>query len=240
MKRPVIKAQWKKLLFFNYKVDPALLDPYKPSFTEYALWENECYVSLVGFQFQDVSIGGIHIPLHTNFDEINLRFYVRRQFEDTWRYGVVFLKEIVALPLVTLTANGIFDEQYETLPVKHAFNLLPERLDISYSWKKKNWNYMSIETGSVRSPMPVGGHAEFFTKQHWGYNRLKDDKTIEYFVEHPSWDIYPTIHYSIQVDFENTFGKEFAFLTHHPAHSVFLAEGSDIIMSKEMIIRSQI
>src|SRR5687768_9318119 len=101
MIRPAIDAKWKKLLLINYPVEPGLLKPSLPYQTEFALWYNTCYVSLVGFLFLDVKIGGIPIPLHTNFVEINLRFYVRRGIKNEWRYGVVFLKEIVALPAVS-------------------------------------------------------------------------------------------------------------------------------------------
>ena len=108
MIRPSIDAKWKKLLLVNYPIDKAYLEPFLPYHTEFALWNNACYVSLVGFLFLDVKIGGIPVPLHTNFVEINLRFYVRRKIKDEWRYGVVFLKEIVALPAVTFIANTFF------------------------------------------------------------------------------------------------------------------------------------
>ena len=36
------------------------------------------YVSLVGFRFLNTRVLGVSIPFHRDFDEVNLRFYVRR------------------------------------------------------------------------------------------------------------------------------------------------------------------
>ena len=72
-----LKAEWRKLIMANYPVDPADLRSFLPARTELDYWEGETYVSLVGFQFRDVRVRGLRIPFHTDFPEVNLRFYVR-------------------------------------------------------------------------------------------------------------------------------------------------------------------
>lgn len=57
---------------------------------------------------------------------------------------------------------------------------------------------------------------------------MNEKKTSEYGVEHPKWDAYKTNDYAIEVDFENIYGSNFAFLKNEIPKSVFLAEGSEI------------
>ena len=232
MIEPTIQAKWKKLMMVNYPVDPQILKPYLPYDTELALWNNRSYVSLVGFLFLDVKLGGISVPLHTNFVEINLRFYVRRNYKGEWRYGVVFLKEIVALPMVTFIANTFVNEHYETMIVRHKLSKNQNGIFLNYKWKKKEWNSIEINCYPELKEIAKGSQEHFFTAQHWGYTKLKDDKSREYSVEHPDWKIYDTKDYKINVDYGKVFGKEFAFLDDQHPESVFLAEGSEIIMRK--------
>ena len=60
--------------------------------------------------FLNTKLLGIKIPLHTNFEEVNLRFYVKRFENNTWKRGVVFIKEIVPKPALTFIANNIYNE----------------------------------------------------------------------------------------------------------------------------------
>src|SRR5687767_14935752 len=83
--RPFLTAEWRKLIMANYIIEPDLLKKYLPLKTELDLWNDKCYVSLVGFMFQDVRVKGLRIPFHVNFPEINLRFYVRYKEGDQWK-----------------------------------------------------------------------------------------------------------------------------------------------------------
>jgi uncharacterized protein YqjF (DUF2071 family) len=237
MIQPSITAQWRKLLLVNYEVDPKVLDPFLPYDTEYALWNNKCYVSLVGFQFLNVRIGGVPIPFHTDFDEINLRFYVRRKSAHIWHYGVVFIKEIVSLPIVTFVANTLFTEHYETLPLKHDMKVTPEKIAMEYQWKKHEWQSFSIESGPSSHMIEDNTEEHFLTSQHWGFSKANDHKTIEYSVEHPRWSAYSTRRFDIKVDFRGTYGDRFAFLDNATPESVFLTEGSDITLKKRVVLK---
>lgn len=238
MWRPAIHAKWKKLLFSNYEVDPALLKQHIPFQTELALWNDRCYVSLVGFLFLDTKLGPVPIPLHTNFPEINLRFYVRRKFQNEWRYGVVFLKEIVGLPMVAFVANTFFNEHYEVLRLKDNIRQSETGISVEYRWKKKEWHAFSINCYPGLIPIAENSPEHFFTAQHWGYTKIKDDRTREYSVAHPKWQMYRTSNYSIEIGFEEVFGNQFSFLKNTAPASVFLAEGSEIILEQESTLRS--
>jgi uncharacterized protein YqjF (DUF2071 family) len=89
-----LTAQWRDLAMLNYEVDPVVLASLVPAGTELDAWSGRTFVSVVGFRFLDTRVRGVAIPRHRNFEELNLRFYVRRRAEDGWRRGVVFVKEI--------------------------------------------------------------------------------------------------------------------------------------------------
>ena len=90
-----LKAEWRKLVMANYTVPEELLLPYLPAKTVLDTWNGQYYVSLVGFMFVNTRMLGVKVPFHVDFEEVNLRFYVKYNDNGTWKRGVVFIKEIV-------------------------------------------------------------------------------------------------------------------------------------------------
>ncbi len=129
-----LTASWNHLIMANYAVDPKLLQAYVPPHTELDLYEGTCYVSLVGFLFDDVRLKGWRIPFHTRFPEVNLRFYVRYKEQDQWKRGVVFISEIVPKPAISWVANVLYKEHYSTMPVRQLFKQEPGQLTVGYRW----------------------------------------------------------------------------------------------------------
>ena len=101
MPDPFLTSEWRKLAMANYIVDPSVLEPYVPNKTRIDFFKSQCSVSLVAFMFIDTRVKGIKIPFHVNFEEVNLRFYVKQ--DD--KHGVVFIKEIVGKPAVSFIAG---------------------------------------------------------------------------------------------------------------------------------------
>ena len=77
MQKPFLSAEWRNLIMMNYEVPPAVLEPYLPKGVELDLFEGNAYVSLVAFHFLNTKVAGIGFPFHKNFEEVNLRFYVK-------------------------------------------------------------------------------------------------------------------------------------------------------------------
>ncbi|MCA9269135.1 MAG: DUF2071 domain-containing protein, partial [Planctomycetales bacterium] len=77
-KQPFLTAQWRHLAIANFEVDPQTLTPHLPGGTELDFHQGRTFVSLVGFQFRETRLRGWAVPGHVNFEEVNLRFYVRR------------------------------------------------------------------------------------------------------------------------------------------------------------------
>ena len=131
-----LKAEWRKLAIANYIIDKDYLAEFIPFGTELDLWEGKCYVSLVGFMFKNTRLLGIKIPYHIDFEEVNLRFYVKRFENGEWKRGVVFIKEIVPKPALTFVANKVYNENYETLSMRHNWSESNGSRTIKYTWTK--------------------------------------------------------------------------------------------------------
>ncbi len=231
-----LTAEWRKLALANYELDPSILQPFVPSRTELDLWNGCCYVSLVGFMFVDTRLFGLPIPFHRNFEEVNLRFYVRYREDSIWKRGVVFIKEIVPKHALTLVANWVYKEHYETMGMDHAWEETEDDQVVKYLWGEDN--HFHVRTSKEACDIGQGSEAEFITEHYWGYTRASQTKTYEYEVTHPTWQVYDVINYSIKVDFGLLYGKPFAALSASRPKSVMLAEGSRItVESKRLISR---
>lgn len=233
-----LTAQWKNLIMANYVINPEYLKKYLPAGTELDIWNGNCYVSLVGFLFKDTKVLGFRIPRHTDFEEVNLRFYVKRFENGEWKRGVVFIQEIVPKSMITFVANTFYKENYKTLVMQHHNKLEAEVLKVGYSWEnQKKTNHINVNAYDFISPIEEGSEAEFIMEHYFGYTKYNHNETYEYEVKHPKWKQYYIKNYEIEVDFENTYGEDFAFLNNLKPKSVFLAEGSKInVENKRKII----
>lgn len=232
-----LTAKWTNLALFNYEIDAKLLEKYIPAGTELDFYNNKCYVSLVGFMFEDVKLLGLPIPFHTNFEEVNLRFYVKRFENGEWKRGVVFIKEIVPKHAITFVANTIYKENYQTLKMKHSVTENNDSIDFVYQWKtKEKWNTILVETEKNLTPIEENSEAQFITEHYFGYTK-HENKTFEYEVKHPKWKQYKVNQFQVDVNFEKTYGNEFSFLNDMIPTSVILAKGSEISVENKSEIK---
>src|SRR5215813_232043 len=131
-----LSAEWRDLIFLNYAVDPLLLLPFVPKGTTLGSFQGKTYASLVGFRFCKTKLlGKLPVPFHSEFEEVNLRFYVNREVDGELRRGVVAIKEIVPKPAIALTARWIYGENYVSLPMQHRVAHQADDLEVEYSWK---------------------------------------------------------------------------------------------------------
>nr|WP_315032563.1 DUF2071 domain-containing protein [uncultured Chryseobacterium sp.] len=222
-----LKAEWRKLTIINYDVNPEILLPYLPTGTELDFYKGNCYVSVVGFMFLNTKLLGLPIPFHRNFEEVNLRFYVRKKENGVWKRGVVFIKEIVPKPALSFVANSVYKENYHTMPMKNLIHEKEDELFIQYSWKDKSWHSINITAENMKKPMETNSEFEFITEHYWGFTK-KESGTSEYEVCHPQWSYYRVKDHQLNIDFGKIYGSTFDFLNHQEPISVMLAEGSEI------------
>ncbi len=229
MQKTFLTSEWRKLIIVNYLIEPNKLIPYLPHKTELDLWNGQCYVSLVGFRFMNTRLKGFSIPFHRDFEEINLRFYVRYKDGDTWKRGVTFIKEIVPKAALTFVANSFYGEKYVTLPTRHHWELHNDIIKVGYEWRHQRiWDSVEVIASSKGLDILSGSEEEFITEHYWGYTQIGDRFTSEYQVEHPRWQAYDIMSHKISVRFGELYGVEFGVLKDSLPQSVMLAEGSVI------------
>lgn len=233
-----LTANWNNLALINYEIDSKILNKYLPVGTEIDFWNNKCYVSLVAFMFKNTKLLGMKIPFHINFEEVNLRFYVKRFENGEWKRGVVFIKEIVPKLAITYIANTLYNEHYHTYKMKHSVIENDISKTFIYQWRNSNqWNSIQLKTKLKPTEIELNSEADFITEHYFGYTKYNENTTFEYEVTHPRWEQLELINYKIDVDFENTYGKDFAFLNGLKPISVLLAKGSKITVENKRKIK---
>lgn len=224
----------------NYEVDPQILLPHLPPATVLDVFEDKTLVSVVGFMFNDTKVFGLNWPFHTNFEEVNLRFYVKHYDGHSWKRGVVFVSEIVPKPIISFTANLLYHEHYSAKPMMHAMSVKKDEIILTYKWKhRKKWNSIEATADASLSDIKHGSEEEFIFEHYWGYNKYNTHTTIEYGVEHAMWQVHKVQEWKLDCDVAAVYGKAFVpWLSAEPS-SVFLAKGSEVIIRKPVFIKSK-
>lgn len=246
MSATFLSAHWRHLVMLNYAVEPALLEPLVPKGVALDLHDGVAYASVVAFLFQDTRVKGIPIPGHRNFEELNLRFYVRRDEPDPTRgldhrRGVAFVKEVVPLRAIAAVARLLYNENYVSMPMRHHI-LGPEgqqrtaddplargdQVSIGYRTDDDTWGEVGATIASEARPLTPGSHAHFIAEHYWGYARQKDGGTVEYEVKHRPWRVFDATAPVFTGNIDALYGPRLAAALVGPPASVFVAEGSAI------------
>lgn len=236
-----LTAEWRDLVMLNYEVDAKVLSTRVPPGTELDAWQGRTLVSLVGFRFLRTRVLGIPIPFHRDFEELNLRFYVRRRGPEGWRRGVVFVKELVPKWAIAWVARTVYNENYVSLPMRHRV-IAPGSSEgtaegiAEYEWRHGGrWNRLSARIHGTPSLPPAGSEEEFITEHYWGYALQRNRSSLEYQVEHPQWAVWSATDPVFDADAGALYGAEFApFLAEKPV-SAFVAVGSPIVVRKGVL-----
>ena len=230
--RPFLSANWRYLAMLNFVVDPKIVAPLVPPGTEIDFENSETFLSVVGFLFLDTRLLGLPIPLHRDFEEVNLRFYVRKKSADTWRRGVVFVRELVPRRAIALVARTFYGENYVALPMKHQIDHVDLKLSVEYSWRRgRKWESLKMSASGEPQTITAGSHPEFITEHYWGYTRVRAGCS-EYRVEHPRWKIWSADHFEFSADVAALYGEQFSETLNAAPRSTFIAEGSPITVER--------
>ena len=233
-----LTASWKKLCFANYAVDPSILKPYLPAHTELDFYQGKCYVSLVGFLFDDVKLKGITVPFHKRFEEVNLRFYVKYFDGKIWKRGTVFISEIVNKPAIAWVANTLYNEKYSVYKMHYKHDLTSDENFFSYGvYYENNWQLLQVATSPQPKSYTPGGITGFITEHFWGYSKKNKRQTWEYEVTHPIWKAYDVLDYEVIFDFGAIYGNQFDDLSHRDPDSIQCMDGSAITIEGKKLLK---
>jgi uncharacterized protein YqjF (DUF2071 family) len=230
--RVFLTAEWRNVAMLNYAVDPAALRAMVPRGTELDQFGGKTYISLVAFRFLRTRVRGIWIPFHSDFDEVNLRFYVRRIDGGTVRRGVVFVREVVPRFAVAKVARLAFHENYISLPMRHKIEEPVSefgRVQVEYGWRYQGkWSSVRMECEGRPGRAPEGSLEQFITEHYWGYSAQPDGSALEYQVEHVPWRVWKPSLAKLQGDTTALYGAELGAYLNREADSAFLVDGSAV------------
>lgn len=235
-----LSAQWRGLTMLNWVVDPELVRPYVPRGVELDFHDGKTYVSLVGFLFLDTYLLGLPIPWHRNFEEVNLRIYVRREIDGEVRRGVSFIREIVPRWAIATVARWAYNEPYVSRSMRHALTQYDPRKStygeapqVRYEWRdQSDWLGMDLQAAGPLQPLVAGSHPEFIAEHYWGYCPQRNGGTVEYQVEHPAWNVWQAKEAKVVGDVARFYPPEFASLLRQKPDTAFLADGSAVKVFK--------
>jgi uncharacterized protein YqjF (DUF2071 family) len=228
------------LVMLNYEVAPSILAGRVPPGCELDSWRGRTFVSVVGFQFLRTRVLGLPIPFHRNFEEVNLRFYVRHKHQDEWRRGVVFVRELVPKRAIAFVANYVYGENYQALPMRHNIELSQEAGSkrVSYEWRRDNrWEGLAATFSG--EPVLPGEEIEeaFITEHYWGYALHPSQSTVEYQVEHPRWRVWNADTAALDCNAASLYGPEFGDALSGSPSTAFIADGSAVIVRRGRLLR---
>jgi uncharacterized protein YqjF (DUF2071 family) len=232
-RRVFLTAEWRFLAILNYAVDPALLQPMVPPGTTLDSFDGASYISLIGFRFLSARVLGVPVPFHSNFEEVNLRFYVRRSDGRENRRGVTFIREIVPRFAIAAIARSVYHENYVSLPMSHRIvrrgGTDREGLGVEYRWRHAGSDCrISVDTRGLPAAVAAGSLEQFITEHYWGYSKTPDGGSIEYEVEHEPWRVWSVQSANFEGDPQELYGPELARILRGRPDSAFLAEGSPV------------
>jgi uncharacterized protein len=225
-----LKANWENIIMANYVINPKILVPFLPKGVELDFFNDKCYISLVGFMFKNIKLFNIPIPFFGSFEEINLRFYVKRIDENgLTRRGVVFINETIPYPIVAWMANKLYNEQYTVVPTKH--NIVEDKFFkiVEFEWLlNQKWNSIKVQATVASKEMEKNSLERFIYEHYFGYTKISESETEEYKLQHPSWKVSQVTDYAIDCNFEAMYSKSFSVLNEIKPEAVFIADGSAV------------
>lgn len=226
-----LSAEWRHLVMLNYPVDPALLEPMLPPGVELDGFAGTTYVSVVGFLFLRTRVLGVGFPFHRDFEEVNLRFYVRHRAPDGWRRGVVFVRELVPRRIIATLARLFYSEPYSAFPMSHLVEQEEGKLRCRYAWRRnQKEEFVSAEATGAPALVAPGSLEEFITEHYWGYNAHRG--CTQYQVEHPPWRVWRATAAQFEAEVATLYGAGFVAPLSEPPASAFIAEGSPVLVRR--------
>jgi len=223
-----LTADWLDVLVITYEADEEVLEPLLPRGVQIDRLGAKPCVSLVAFHFRRTRLRGMAIPFHVNFPEINLRSYVRVGDQR----GVVFIRELVSRPAVSIIARLAYNEPYRTVRMREkVIRDDPRGLGVRHRFGPGLRHQVEAWADPVALAPEPDSPGYWLTHHDLGVGRARDGRARSYRVEHPVWELHEVRELHVDVDFATLYGKDWAYLTYaQPAH-VTLAAGSPITIS---------
>ena len=229
---PFVAARWRNVALLSWPVEDAVLEPLLPTGLILDRWGGDAYISLVGLWFQDVRICGLPSPLR-EYEEVNLRFYVRRPTELAGgQPGVVFIRQLVPHRITAWVAGFFYGEPFMPVRMCHRFEnsgvaAQDDRTRIAYGWRFQDRSHgFWVEGVAPAGGASEGSLDEFLTARYWGYNGKPGARTRAYRLVRPEWLTGPAVRWELNCDAADLYGPALGRAMAGPPQSALLASGS--------------
>jgi uncharacterized protein YqjF (DUF2071 family) len=222
--RPFLTADWLHVLGVTYAADAALLEPHLPRGAQIDVLEGSPRVSVVAFRFRHTRLRGVPIPLHVNFPEINLRFYVLLH----GRRAVVFIREFVPRPAISIVARVAYNEPYRTVRMREELLARDGLLGVRHRFGRGLRNRLEAWADPVAAAPAEDSPAYWLTHHALGVGQARDGRARSYEVAHPVWALHDVRDLRVDLDFAGLYGPQWAFLADAEPSHVTLAAGSRV------------
>jgi len=171
---------------------------------------------------------GVPWPGFRFFPEINLRYYVRKGDQR----GVSFVREYVPQTWVAWLARTLYNEPYQAAPMRSSVEETPEGVSIAHVLEVGGQKHrLHVKADKPMHTPPEDSREHFFKEHEWGFGQSQAGEPLAYRVQHPHWDVFPNVTYSLTWDWGMVYGDEWAFLNDAEPDSVVVARGSEISVS---------
>lgn len=228
---PVLSADESFALALYYEIDAQAAAQVCPPGTEPDLWEGKALLSVSGARFSRARwLGWLTAPLHSSFDVVNLRCFVRRS--DNGTAGTAYLRHIVPDPWIAWLARWLRGENMIALRMRHTLEMQRGRLRneglVEYSWRYKGrLNRLGgLALGEPQPPEP-GSLAAFAAGRECVFTQ-RGQTTYTLALAHPEWRVWPVTQPYLLCDVQAQYGELLApFLRRRPL-AAFLSEGSPV------------
>lgn len=182
--------EWNDVLFLHWQVELPELLPFIPAELEIDLFDGKAWVSLVAFTMEKIRPGYLpSFPPVSNFDEINIRTYVRKNN----KAGVYFLSIEGGKRLSCMIARLLSE-----LPYRYSHIKREEKIYSSINMEFHDKLYIRYKTGN--EPQEKTELDEWLTER---YALFQDTETAinEFEIHHIEWPITKLEIESIEFDY---------------------------------------
>lgn len=238
---PALTGRWLDLAIVSWRVAPELLRPRLPAGVELDEWDGRHWLSLVGLRFLDLAVGGVPVPLHQEFAQVNLRFYARRVVDGVLRPGVVFVRELVPSVAVTAIARLAVGEPFARAEVRAEVLRADDRAahpeHVAYAWDASpGTGRLHVAAGGPPTTLERLSLEEFLAERCWGWS-THGGATLEYRVRHARWSWLPAREAGLEGELAATFPLDLSRVLLQPPDHAFIAEGSAVTVEPPLALQ---
>jgi hypothetical protein len=231
-RRLLLACQWREAVLVNYEIDPKVLQPLVPPGTQLDLYESAGLITLIARRSTGIAPHGWP-RLTRSFNEVLLRFYVKRTTLDTTRHGVCVIRQFVSRRGPTWLMARLLDWPIRRLPIERKtrgfgavdMSVLPAA---EFRWRLGGqWNHVRASARSTRSRPQPGTKEHFVLTPTFAYS-ARGCKLGEYCVHLAPSAVWDASSASVECDFSELFGSHFQRRLGRRPTSVFLIRGNEV------------